>query len=478
MKPAISLLLGVCFIAIVFLFGSSCANIIPPQGGPRDTIPPRLLNVSPPDSSLNFRGNRITLSFDEYVDLQDVQNSLVFTPTFENNPTVSVKGREINVRFKDSLTPNTTYVFNFGNAIRDFNESNILKNYTYTFSTGPYLDSLQLKGKVILAENNKTDSTLVVVLHRDLSDSAVRKRPPYFARVDANGNFLFKNLPAGTFRIFAIGDAGLTRQYLNSKSQYFAFADSAINTAQQQGDITLYAWKEADSNALKLPAVSIAPGAGRAAPGAGRATTGAQNRLTFTNNLSANTLELGKDLVLQFPSVIRRFDSAQLQLTTDTSFIRQPFTARQDSNRKQLTISTAWVPGTAYNLILGRDFAEDSTGKKLLKTDTLTFSTKRETDYGNVLLRIKNVKPEENPVLQLLQNDQVIYWAPASSGVVNLKRFNPGDYDLRLLYDRNNNGKWDPGSYYGVKRQPERVRPLDRKISVKAGFDNEIEIAL
>ena len=216
MKPLFSFAVIIFFMAVAVLFGGSCANIIPPNGGPRDSIPPVLLTASPKDSTLNFRGNKITLTFDEYVDLQDVQNQLLFTPLFQNNPKVEVGGRSINVSFRDSLEANTTYILNFGDAIRDYNESNILKGYNYTFSTGPALDSLELSGKVVLAQNGKIDSTLSVILHKNLDDSAVQNsRPQYVVKLDAAGNFRFRNLPAGRFAIYALGEAGTSRRYQN-----------------------------------------------------------------------------------------------------------------------------------------------------------------------------------------------------------------------------------------------------------------------
>ena len=142
-----------------------CASIIPPQGGPRDSLPPRLIKASPADSTRNFTGNRIAFSFYEFVDLQNIQENLLVSPSPKTNPLIESKLNTVTVRIKDSLEPNTTYSLNFGNAIKDYNEGNVMKEFTYTFSTGPYIDSLELHGKVILAENGRADSTLIVLLH-------------------------------------------------------------------------------------------------------------------------------------------------------------------------------------------------------------------------------------------------------------------------------------------------------------------------
>ena len=137
-----------------------CASIIPPQGGPRDTIPPQLIKVSPADSTRNFKGTRINFTFDEFIDLQNVQENLLVSPLPKTIPFVESKLNTMSVRMKDSLEPNTTYSLNFGNAIKDYNEGNVIKGFTYVFSTGPYIDSLELHGNVVLAETGKTDSTI------------------------------------------------------------------------------------------------------------------------------------------------------------------------------------------------------------------------------------------------------------------------------------------------------------------------------
>jgi hypothetical protein len=464
MKPVFSFVLLLLFVSITLLFGGSCANIIPPQGGPRDSIPPQLLNATPPDSTLNFRGDKITFTFDEYIgDLQDVQNNLLFTPLFTNNPRVDVKGKTVTVNFRDTLEPNTTYILKFGDAIKDYNEGNVLRNFVYTFSTGPALDSLELKGKVILAQTGKVDSNIVVVLHRNLKDSAVmNQRPQYVTKLDANGNFRFRNLPAATFAVYAIGDAGISRRYQN-KTQLFAFLDSPVTVGAVDTSLLLYAYKEA---------------AATAPPGPAARPAAQENRLTFTTNLTNNQQDLNKDLVISFATPLRTFDSGKLLLSTDSIFTPATYKAALDSTRKELRLQTAWKEATRYNLVMDRDFATDTSGRRLLKSDTLFFTTSAASDYGKISIRLRNIDLTQNPVLLFVQNEQVVFSAPVPSGNFDHNRFAPGDYELRILYDTNGNGKWDPGQFFGVKKQPELVKPIEQKITVKAAWDNEYERSL
>ena len=460
--------LSLC-IGIISFIGYSCAVIVPPTGGPRDTLPPVLVNASPKDSTLNFNSKRIVLTFDEYVDLKDVQNNLLFTPLFETVPVVEVKLRQVTVRIRDTLEPNTTYTFDFGNAITDVNENNPYKYYTYTFSTGPYIDSMRLSGRVLLAENGKIDSTLTIVLHTDFGDSAVMKsRPRYATRVDSSGYFQFKNLPPDSFAVYAIGDAGILRRY-TSPTQYFAFADAPVASGDTTG-IVLYAYKEEDKNPTRPATIATS---------AATTTPAAERRLRLSHNLTGGKQDLLDDLVLTFERPLRNFDSTKLRLTSDTSFIPVPvYTITQDTTKKQIILQTAWREGTDYHLIIDSTFAEDTTARKLSRSDTLDFATLKTTDYGQLDIRVRNIDTSQNPVLQFVQADKVVFSVPIKSGRYTQALFFPGDYDLRILYDRNNNGIWDPGNFFEGRIQPEIVKPILQKITIKPDWDNEFERGL
>ncbi len=230
------------------------------MGGPRDSLPPRLMKVNPRDSATNFTGKKIVLEFDEFVQIENIQENLLVSPVPKINPLVDYKLRTVTVTVKDTLQPNTTYSIDFGNAIKDINEGNILKNYTYRFSTGSALDSLSLNGKVIIAETGKTDSTLIVMLHTSTDDSAViKKKPRYVARVDKDGNYQFTNLPSGSFALFALKDEGGQRRYL-SGSQLFGFADERVSPGISPKPITLYAYTEKEEEKTNGKPATPQPG--------------------------------------------------------------------------------------------------------------------------------------------------------------------------------------------------------------------------
>ncbi len=218
-----------------------CANIIPPTGGDRDSLPPLLLKASPPDSSKGFKNKTISFTFDEYIELQSITENLIVSPTPEMPPLIESKLKTITIKIKDTLEDNTTYVYDFGKAIKDVNEGNVLENFSYIFTTGNVLDSLTLSGKVLLAETGGIDTTLIVMLHKSGVDSAVAKeKPRYIAKLDGKGNFHFRFLPAGTYYIYALKDENGTRHY-GPKDQLFAFADQPVELKPNAPAITLYA---------------------------------------------------------------------------------------------------------------------------------------------------------------------------------------------------------------------------------------------
>ena len=460
-------------IAISVTSGPGCANIIPPQGGPKDSLPPVLIKATPGDSTRNFTGNKINFTFNEFIDVQGIQENLNVSPSPGINPKIDFKLNALSVKLVDSLESNTTYSINFGDAIKDFTEGNTLKGFTYTFSTGRYIDSLELKGKVILAETGKIDTTLIVLLHTSPADSAIiKERPRYVAKLDGTGSFIFKNLPPKTFYLYALKDDGGTRRYFSDK-QLFAFADKPITLSGKTEPVTLYAFSEKETTSSALPAgVNIG---GRNLKGG----LSSETRLKYQTNLTNSQQDLLGKFLLTFEQALRTFDSTKISLYTDSTFIPATgYTFQKDSTNKKITLLNTWKENTAYHIILDKDFAADSAGKKLLKTDTLHFQTKKMADYGSLQLKFKNLDTARHPVLLILQNETILKSIPLKVAGFSQALFLPGEYELRILYDDNNNGVWDPGQFFGKHKQPELVKPVERKITVKPAFQNEIEIAL
>ena len=210
-------------ISIAFLTLYGCAKQGMPTGGPKDTEPPRILSASPANSTLNFNGDEFYIAFDEYVVLKDVENNILVSPPLKNKPEYRTKGKGVQVRLKDTLLENTTYLFQFKNAIADFNEGNLLPSLNYVFSTGSYIDSMTVGGRVTEALTHEPLEDAVSVWLMSLSDgeifmttwgdsTASAPTIAYTTRCDKDGTFRFNHIRPGTYNIFAIKDENKNQQ--------------------------------------------------------------------------------------------------------------------------------------------------------------------------------------------------------------------------------------------------------------------------
>jgi hypothetical protein len=461
---SIIILAAAAFCYFLSVLGSGCAQIGMPTGGPRDSTPPVLLNASPPNRTLHFNGNKIVLTFDEYVHLQDIQKNLLVAPEPKITPNVTSKLKTVSIKIRDTLQPNTTYSLQLGDAIQDINENNPLHNFTYVFSTGSYIDSLTFNGSVILAETGKVDSTLLAVLYKNLDDSAVYKeKPRYVARLDSSGNFHFKYLAGGVYHLYALTSEGGQKMY-NNPSQLFAFADSAIQISTDVKPVKLYAYSQ--QNNSKPVSKAALP-----------AKKPAGNTLKYTTSISEGKQDLLSPLTFTFPVPLKNLDSSKIKLTDTLFNTIASATVSIDTNQTKITVNNNWTEDTKYKLVLQKDFAVDTLGDELSKPDTISFKTKREADYGSIKLNFTNLDKFTHPVLQVVKDNKVVDSFKLSSPTFTRKLFDPGEYELRILDDKNNNGTWDPGNYE-LKKQPEIVTPITKKLSIRADWDNEEDIIL
>lgn len=469
-------------IGVIGQFG--CANIVPPMGGPKDTIPPVLVNVTPADTTKHFTGNKIVFNFDEYIDPKDVRTELIVSPVPKIDPIVDAKLRTLTVRIKDTLQPNTTYALNFGNAIRDVNEGNILRNFTYVFSTGDHIDQGQLSGYVYVASTGKVDSSLVVMLHTKFDDSAVvKEKPRYLTRVDTTGHFSFRYLQPGKYALYAMKDEGGSHKYLSS-SQLFAFADSPVIIGGNAPPQTLYAFSETPDNG-KSSTKSTSATSSTSKPSTPKKSNKEKEknkRLEFQTNAANNVFDVLDTFRLTFSTGLKIFDSTQIRFT-DQNFKdinTRLYRFVRDTTNKKFALYYNWPTDSKYHLILPRGFGQDSAGRRLLKDDTVSFRTKKDIEYGEVRIRVLNLDMSRKPVLQFIQSDAVKF-AYAFNPRREVRRilFPPGEYELRILYDANGNGVWDTGKFFGKqRRQPEKVKAIRKKVTVKANWDNDWDVTL
>lgn len=215
-------------LIVLVLVLASCANRgIGPQGGPKDSIPPVPLKYEPEMGALEFKGKRIEVTFDEYIQLDNVMQNLLMSPPQQNPPDVKARGKKLIVQFQDTLRDSTTYTIDFGRAVCDFREKVPLHGFHYYFSTGSEIDTLEYCGRVYDAENLTPRSGVFVGIHSNLSDSAFITEPFLrIARTDSMGFFRIGNIHPGTYRLYAVDD--ISRDYRFTLGESIAFADEPI----------------------------------------------------------------------------------------------------------------------------------------------------------------------------------------------------------------------------------------------------------
>lgn len=223
-------------ILLFVLLWASCANRgIGPQGGPKDTEPPVPLKSEPEMGALNWNGDRIEVTFNEYLELDNVSENLLMSPPQQNAPEVKARGKRLLIRFQDSLQANTTYTLDFGEAVCDYRERVPLRGYHFYFSTGPEIDTLDYCGKVFDASTLNPASGIIVGIHSDLEDSAFTTKPFLrIARTDTAGYFRIGNIHPGQYRLFAVEEA--SRDFRLTPGEALAFADEVIEVKAPEPD--------------------------------------------------------------------------------------------------------------------------------------------------------------------------------------------------------------------------------------------------
>ena len=218
---------------ILALVLTYCANPVAPSGGEKDTAPPELVDEkSTPNFQTKFTKQDIKLTFNEWVELKDAFNQIVISPPLkENDYEVKIKGKSIVFHFKPSaeLLENATYTINFGEAIRDITERNPAENLRYVFSTGDYIDSLQVRGKLINSLTGEPVVGALLMLYDNTADSVVRtQRPFYFGKTDTSGRYAIDNIRAGTFKAFALKEEGLQNYLFDNPIEMIGFPDAFV----------------------------------------------------------------------------------------------------------------------------------------------------------------------------------------------------------------------------------------------------------
>ena len=507
------------FLIVLVLSFSQCAKKGRPDGGPKDEDAPLFVTANPPYETINFDKNEINIYFNEYIKLKDLSKQLIISPPLnpENPPLISPQGspsKYINIQILDTLLENSTYIFDFGNSVQDNNESNTLERFKYVFSTGAYIDSLTLSGSVKNSFKSESVENIKLLLYRldsAYTDSAVyNRKPDYVTSTLDSSNYEFSNLRKGNYLLVALNDAR-SDYVFNPKTDEIGFLkdtislprDSIIKTELsifkeelpyifrrgkeiRKGQL-IFGYQGKPSN-LKVETLSVVPDNFQTIilPEKGKDTLNLwhspieKDSLIFkiSNNniidtitvalrkkqldsltvteITGGVLNIKDTLFFSTNNPIIKIDTSRINFvhTDSINISYEAFISKKESSvgfifEKKFK--------TSYKLNLYPDALID-----IFETsnDTINsqFRTRGLEDYGEISLSIQN--PEMVPVIIQLTdiNDATVAQETSSENkTISFNYLIPKKYKIRIIYDTNNNGKWDTGNYL-EKKQPEPVQ--------------------
>ena len=534
-------------LEIIILFSllfCNCAQVVNLSGGKKDLSPPKLIEAIPNNNSVLFDSETISIKFDEFIKLNDLNNQLIICPKIKTNPEISVLGKELLIRLKkEELLPNTTYRFYFGSSIIDMHEGNPLLNFEYVFSTGTILDSIKISGKALNAFNNKPIAKISIGLYenKNFNDSIpFNNSPVYLTKTNEEGLFVLPKLPSKSFIAIAFLDKNKNNQ-VDGEIEKRGFLDQSLNLLRDT-NLIFRVFDEIPSKSFVKKIISPYYGF----------TQIILNQKTLINirpllainakNIFEINLKNEKDTVSIYYKNIT--DTLKLVLSyknlikTDTLIISLP----KENNKKKLKSFETnlysnilklndvlkicflnWMDTNKVNLNkIKWESKEDSLinyssikGKWInpfqyqissklkqganykLKFDTLAFfdlkgntndsirlnfKTQNKLDFGKVSLKILFNK-KQNHIIQLIDEKENIIkeqsvslsLSSSNSKTIDFIDVEPANYFLKIIYDTNENKKWDTGNFI-LKHQPEKVYIHSKQLKVVSDWEIEEDI--
>ena len=506
----------------------SCAQISAPTGGAPDTTPPILdsLGTIPLNYSTHFKGDKLTLTFNEYFVLKNPKQNVFFSPSIENEPEFLVKGKTLTILLNHTLRTNTTYTINFGDAISDYSVGNAIPDFKYVFSTGNFIDSMSTTGKVIDAFSGTPKPNVLVMLYENTTDSVVSlQRPDYYAITNKEGSYSLTNLKTGTYKLFALKDENrnflydlpneqvaspdsLVSLFLDTLSSYhllslFAkdFVKQSVTSKKYEypGKLTLtFAkpvknWNVAYTDSLDLGFIkseineekdSLVLWGVELANQKTKLTVKLDTHTSVINvykyKIPSKEIELSKTksdrsihsksaLSIIFNNALSKVNRDLISVLKDSSFI--PIDSVSLAT-KTLNVYFPKSEDQDYRYRLLPQSVEDIFGNKLKDTLEGLISINKTSFYGSFTLNILPKNDSVQYILYLVNEKGEKVGTQNFMGVstVSFSQLNPGKYKLKALEDRNKNGRWDTGDYY-LKKKPEQVFYFPIEIDIRSNWE-------
>lgn len=524
-----------CFLMFAFIlsaFITGCASMQQPTGGPKDSIPPKIVKETPANLTKNFASPEIEIEFNEYVKLNNQFTEFSISPDVDVTPELRIKKKSLFIKLPDSLAENTTYSLNFGKGLVDVNEGNPLLNYSYVFSTGNEIDSLTISGNVINSYILEPEKDIVVLLIPIKQDSIFGKRKAnIFTRTDSSGNFQFKNLSENTYRIYALKETNNDRIY-NSPDEEIAFLKDSIvldknisgiklstfkeipanfriieNKIESTGRILLSFNKPVENPTLKilnnteldnnklteftkmrdsafiwLPELTFDTLEVELSQNSTPLDTILLRRskndkydrsIIISDNLSSQRVDAVKNIVFTAAAPIESADISKIKLLEDTTRVNNFQLTLDNNNQRKANLTFRWRPRRTYLLELEEGAFTGHFGEKS-QAGQRKFTFDDTENYGDIILDVK-LPDSNNYIVELIKEDKTQVAAVHtinSSQKISYKQYPGGNYSVRIIYDDNNNQKWDTGNL-PEKKQAEQLWYWNKIITIRPNWEQE-----
>jgi len=511
-----------------------CANQVRPQGGPKDVTPPVLLKATPPNNTRHFNAKIIKLDFDEYFKLNNQFTEITMSPVQEKQPEFKTDGKSLIIKLKDTLEKNTTYVINFGKAIADVNEGNVLKNFTYVFSTGEHIDSLSVSGNVMNTLTQQKEKDVTVMLFPLNKDSVYfgKKKPSIYTSTDTAGNFSLNNLHDGDYTIYALKETAPNKIF-DRDDELIAFLKQPIHLYTDTSGIQLSLFKQDPvkyhisehkfdvdgsmffvfnkrftnpSARIIYPAALDGSKVVEFTPTKDTARIYMRNmnfdslRIAFSDNgkptdsisvnkgrkevfkapLSfrvniglSNKLKPTSDLIITATSMIDTFDPSLVTLYEDSVAVSNLNLVRDTASGKRFLIKYRWKPEAKYILSMD-DGAFTSINGDKNKKFYKPFLVDKIENYSTLTLKVTVPDTSKQYIVEIFQDPKTVIQSNVITKNTSLvyKNFVTGKYSFRVIYDENKNGRWDSGNVK-LRKYPENIWISPTLITLRANWDAE-----
>ncbi len=488
----------------------------------------------PKNLTTNFASKKVIIEFDEYFNIQNEFKEFSISPEMPQLPVLKKKGKKLEISFPDTLEKNTTYTLNFGKAIVDVNESNVVKNLTYVFATGPQLDSLSIKGKVTNSLTGLPEIDVLAFILPINRDTLFGKgRPSIYTTTDSSGNYSLNNLRKDTYKLYVLKEKNGDKIYQQGIDEIGFMKDSVVLTGNidkmdmqifqedptllrvldrklnNDGSITvvlnkkliapsvtipdpapldakkLIKWnKNNDSlkvwlNDMNFDSVKLAISDTGKLIQTINFTRGKKETYTRTinetDNLEGKLLNPNKPLKLNFNFPIESIDITKIELLED-SIKKIGFTLTKDSSDfLSYTVKYPWKPKKIYALKFSPGAITaifNTKNKEIIKN----FELANKDDYGTLNVKISVPEKDKSYILEIVNESKNVVntLVVRKDTSVTFANYKGGKYFIRITYDINKNGKWDTGNV-SAKMQPEKIWNEPKELSIRPNWDrNEI----